>query len=1062
MKKSTFTLIAIAFMSVAMFAQQGKKIPPTAQQPHTDAQTKLSIHRKIAIPTTEDPFGVGEVNYQTLPTLTRTQGESFNFKVIKGENGLPIFAQGKTAESNIATSDTKAIGDQAKKYIESLHLEGLIDATQELEVTNVATDEKGNLHVRMQQMYQDIPVFGAEILAHATDGKFTKMNGRYFPTPTLSGFTDANLSENAALQVAFEDIGLDKVKTSWSAKDLLMTGGKTNEAILMIFHQKEALEAEQLVWVLTVRPNVMQRFIYFIDAKTGKILNKIDHTCQIDGGKSHQQRENGAICQHDLNHTIAEENTTVLAGAVPASGTDLLGQTRNFSAWQDGSVVYMEETSKTMFNASASQMPNEPIGTIVTIDAMNTSPENQSSFTYDIVVSNSATFNNPVAVSANWNSIKSYDYFKSTFDRNSIDGSGGNILAFVNVVESDGSSMENAFWNGEAMWYGNGGATFKKLARGLDVGGHEMTHGVVEKTANLVYQNESGALNESFADIFGAMIDRDDWKIGEDVMQSGQSPNGCLRSLEDPHNGAAQGTQWWQPKHVNEKYNGSQDNGGVHINSGIPNHAFYLFATNSNVGKDKAEKVYYKALKDYLIKSSKFVDCRIAVIQAATDLFGNTVATAAAAAFEAVGIGGSAPSGNYLGTLQPNPGDDYILCLTEDFQKLDLVEGNGTIIGTLYDQGLKSRPSVTDKGDQIVFVNAEGHIIAIDMVYNGSNITPTVNSPLSQDPIWRNAAISKDGRFLAAVANLNNQGADNKIYVLDLASANGNSHEFTLYNPTYTQGQTTGDVKYADVLEFDYSGKNLMYDSYTENINAQGQDLSYWDIGFLKFWENGNFSDGLDDISKLFGGLPEKSSIGNPTFAKNSPFVIAFDFIDNLNNKYDVVGANIETGDNAAIVSDNGDLGYPNYNRLDNAIIYDSEFLIFGKNLALQGVSNNKISSNGSSPSDLVSDHIRGVWYASGTRSLQVNTNEVGNVSSLVAVPNPVIDQLSIDFTAKTATKAQVSIVNLLGATLAVKEYQLNEGKNQLNIGLQSLPSGTYLVRVQAGKSASVVKVVKQ
>ena len=140
---------------------------------------------------------------------------------------------------------------------------------------------------------------------------------------------------------------------------------------------------------------------------------------------------------------------------------------------------------------------------------------------------------------------------------------GGNILAFFNVAELNGSgdpvSMENAFWNGAAMWYGNGGSSFKELARGLDVGGHEMTHGVVEKTANLVYQDESGALNESFADIFGAMIDRDDWRMGEDVMQPGASPSGALRDLSNPANGDTPGGgnnlggDFWQPGHVNQK-----------------------------------------------------------------------------------------------------------------------------------------------------------------------------------------------------------------------------------------------------------------------------------------------------------------------------------------------------------------------------------------------------------------------------------------------------------------------------------------------------------------------------
>ncbi|MCB0574365.1 MAG: M4 family metallopeptidase, partial [Saprospiraceae bacterium] len=333
----------------------------------------------------------------------------------------------------------------------------------------------------------------------------------------------------------------------------------------------------------------------------------------------------------------------------------------------------------------------------------------------------------------------------------SIDGVGGNILAFVNVSESNGASMENAYWNGAAMWYGKGGSTFQELARGLDVGGHEMTHGVVEKTANLVYQSESGALNESFADIFGAMIDRDDWQIGEDVMQPGT--NAALRSLQDPHNGVSSNSPWWQPKHVNEQYNGSQDNGGVHINSGIPNHAFYLFAIQASVGKDKAEQVFYKALRDYLVKSSKFVDLRIAVLQAANELYGSAVANAAASAFDQVGILGSSPGGNYLGQLQVNPGDDYILCVSNDYKNLDLAIGNGTVLGTIYNQGLKSRPSITDNGSQIVFVNAAGHIITVDMVYTQTDIIPTVNPPISAAPVWRNAAISKDGRFVASLTD---------------------------------------------------------------------------------------------------------------------------------------------------------------------------------------------------------------------------------------------------------------------------------------------------------------------
>ena len=94
--------------------------------------------------------------------------------------------------------------------------------------------------------------------------------------------------------------------------------------------------------------------------------------------------------------------------------------------------------------------------------------------------------------------------------------------------------MDNAFWNGEFMGYGNGNQGFKPLAGALDVAGHEMTHGVIENTARLEYRNQSGALNESFADIFATLIDRDDWTLGEDVVKSNVFPSGALRSLENP------------------------------------------------------------------------------------------------------------------------------------------------------------------------------------------------------------------------------------------------------------------------------------------------------------------------------------------------------------------------------------------------------------------------------------------------------------------------------------------------------------------------------------------------
>lgn len=170
------------------------------------------------------------------------------------------------------------------------------------------------------------------------------------------------------------------------------------------------------------------------------------------------------------------------------------------------------------------------------------------------------------------------DYYGAIFGRDSIDGNGMVIKSRVHY----NSRYCNATWNGEWMSYGDGdGRTCLPLSGGLDVVGHELTHGVTEHTSNLIYENESGALNEAFSDMMGNSIEfyaddagRDpaaepDWLIGEDVVfQRGDATNG-FRNMADP-------AQDGDPDHVVDKYTGTSDGGGVHTNSGIPNHAYYL------------------------------------------------------------------------------------------------------------------------------------------------------------------------------------------------------------------------------------------------------------------------------------------------------------------------------------------------------------------------------------------------------------------------------------------------------------------------------------------------------
>jgi len=223
-----------------------------------------------------------------------------------------------------------------------------------------------------------------------------------------------------------------------------------------------------------------------------------------------------------------------------------------------------------------------------------------------------------------------YDFFKKVFDRNSIDGNGMSLISSVHI----GEKVDNAFWNGEQMIYGDGdGKVFIRFTKSLDVAGHEFTHGVVMHESNLIYQEEPGALNEHFADVMGTLVQQwrkkqtvkdADWLIGNEIMGQGVKVK-ALRTMkaekayeDDPLLGTDP-----QPKHMKDKYTGWEDNCGVHINSGIPNHAFYLCAMGmGGFAWEKSGQIWYKTLKK-LNKQSLFQEAADTTYQVAGSDYGN-------------------------------------------------------------------------------------------------------------------------------------------------------------------------------------------------------------------------------------------------------------------------------------------------------------------------------------------------------------------------------------------------------------------------------------------------------
>ena len=229
-----------------------------------------------------------------------------------------------------------------------------------------------------------------------------------------------------------------------------------------------------------------------------------------------------------------------------------------------------------------------------------------------------------------------YDLYKEIYNRNSIDGNGMRMDSTVHYQKG----YDNAFWNGQQMVYGDGDEDqpvedriFNRFTKAIDVISHELTHGVTQFEAKLVYSYQPGALNESMSDVFGSLVKQRvlnhttaqaDWIIGEGLFTSNVNGVG-IRSMKAPgtaYNDPVLGKDP-QPAHMKDYVNTVNDNGGVHINSGIPNHAFYLTAMElGGYAWEKAGQIWYVTLRDKLGASSKFQDCADLTYTVAADLFG--------------------------------------------------------------------------------------------------------------------------------------------------------------------------------------------------------------------------------------------------------------------------------------------------------------------------------------------------------------------------------------------------------------------------------------------------------
>lgn len=536
----------------------------------------------------------------------------FTFGIVSmtSEANEPVFGKNREDDRELAKQISLNI-------LRGRALQRQIGNVDDFDVKRVEIDDLKMAHTHVQQTVGGIPVWEGEAIVHLKpDGELSLITDDLKENIVVN--TQPNFAPGEALDIASNTKRGKRKLTERPIVDLLIYRGADRD------HLAYRVEMPRLDGTENTAVPVV-----FIDAQTGE--------------------------------KIFEYNNLKTG-----TGNSLYSGTVTISTSSAGSTFYMEDLTRRMGTFNMNNTGNTSTGTGGT----------QSRYT-GTDDSWSAT-NERAGVDAHYGAAKTFDYYQQVHGRNGIDGNYGpgtttaGANGGVSLVASRvhfGSNYNNAFWYQNMMSYGDGnGSTFSPLTT-IDICGHEMTHGVTERSANLTYAKESGALNESFSDIFGAMVEAfadggtsaDTWKIGEDAYTPGTSGD-ALRRMDDPNSVG-------DPDHYSLRlYPGActpsslNDNCGVHTNSSISNQAYYLMAnggTNrvsgvavSGIGTTDAGKIFYRALTVYMTASTNFAGARTATLNAATDLFGssssqyNTIATG----WCAVGVG-SCPSG----TPTPTP-----------------------------------------------------------------------------------------------------------------------------------------------------------------------------------------------------------------------------------------------------------------------------------------------------------------------------------------------------------------------------------------------------------------------
>lgn len=471
-------------------------------------------------------------------------------------------------------------------------------------IGKIESDNLGFNHYRYQQYYKNLKVMYGEFYIHQQPDGFVKSaNGRLITGLNLDN--NSLLTEQQALTAALQFMNAKKYmwQNSSMEKELKRQEKDTNatyypEGELMYAPDNRnaicSASEYKLCWNFKIYPDgdLIPKSV-FINALTGTVIHHIDIAMNCSSG----------------------------------SGTSTFNGTVSINTQLNGPFISHNDCQGTH---------------IFVYNCVGGAPSNNFYFDSDNIWIDQS------AVQAQWGAMKTYEYYKNVHARTSWNNASADLVIY-NSATVPGLGVNNACWgcafNAATLGKGNTSNTTDDWNTD-DIMGHEISHGVTQTSAGLLYLNESGALNESFSDIFGEMVES--WAEGNCDYKHGTDRGTILRSFINPNTcqqpDTYLGTFWTTD---------TADNGGVHTNSGVQNRWFYLLAeggsgTNdlgvpynvTGIGRSVASQIAYRALTVYLLITSGYIDSRVSTLHAAEDLFGicSNEAMQVANAWRAVGV----------------------------------------------------------------------------------------------------------------------------------------------------------------------------------------------------------------------------------------------------------------------------------------------------------------------------------------------------------------------------------------------------------------------------------------